>query len=145
MGKCAFAGVAFVAFLAALQVASIAQAGVVVVVNPKNSVTALSKDQLADIYLGSAKNFPGGGVATPVDLPESAAESQDFHKNVTGKNGTQFKAYWAKMVFSGRGVPPKEAATAAEVKSLIATNPGMVGYIDKSAVDSSVKVVFEAN
>jgi ABC-type phosphate transport system substrate-binding protein len=142
MGKCALAGVAF---LTTLLVTSIAQAGVVAVVSPKNPVSALSKDQLADIYLGNAKNFPGGGVATPVDLPESAAERQDFHKSVTGKSGTQFKAYWAKMVFSGRGVPPKEAASIAEVKSLIASNPGMVGYIDKSEVDSSVKVVFEAN
>jgi len=143
MGKCAFAGVAV--FAALLLIASITQAGVVAVVSSKSPVSSLTKDQLADIYLGNAKNFPGGGPATPVDLPESAAERQDFHKNVTGKSGTQFKAYWAKMVFSGRGVPPKEAANATEVKSMIAGNPNMIGYIDKSAVDSSVKVVFEAN
>lgn len=141
MGKCAILGQA--AFTA-LFLTSLAQAGEVAVVNPKNPISSISKDQLADIYLGNAKNFPGGGPVTPLDLPESATERQDFHKSVTGKNETQFKAYWAKMVFSGRGVPPKETPSAAEVKSMVANNPNMIGYIDKAAVDSSVKVVFEA-
>jgi len=141
MSKCAIVGQAifFLCFAA-----SLANAGEVAVVNPKNPISTLSKDELADIYLGNAKNFPGGSSAVPLDLPEGAAGRQDFHKTVTGKNETQFKAYWAKMVFSGRGVPPKEVASDAEVKSMVAGNPNMIGYIDKSAVDGSVKVVFTA-
>lgn len=142
MSKCAIAGrIVFVMCVTA----PLAYAGEVAVVNPKNPISALSKDELADIYLGNAKNFPGGGSAVPLDLPESAATRQDFHKVVTGKNETQFKAYWAKMVFSGRGVPPKEVASDAEIKSMVAANPNMIGYIDKAAVDGSVKVVFTAD
>jgi len=133
------------AALITLLATAIAEAGVVAIVSSKNPVGTLSKDQLADIYLGNAKNFPGGATVSPVDLPESSPEREDFHKTVVGKNGAQFKAHWAKMVFSGRGTPPKEVPTDADVKSLVASNPGMIGYIDKAAVDGSVKVVFEAN
>jgi ABC-type phosphate transport system substrate-binding protein len=128
--------------LAAVQTAF---AGVVVVVSSKSAVSAMTKDQVADIYLGNSKNFPNGAPATAVDLPESASERSDFHKAVTGKSTTQFKAYWAKMVFSGKGVPPKELATQAEMKSAIAEHPNMIGYLDKSMVDGSLKVLLELN
>jgi ABC-type phosphate transport system substrate-binding protein len=141
MNRCAVVGQAVLVIFFA---SSVANAGEVAIVNPKNPVGALSKDELADIYLGNAKNFPGGSSAVPLDLPESASARLDFHKAITGKNETQFKAYWAKMVFSGRGVPPKEVPSDAEIKSMVAGNPNMIGYIDKSAVDSSVKVVFTA-
>lgn len=122
-----------------------AWAGVVVVVSSKSGVTAMTKDQVADIYLGNSKNFPNGSPATAADLPEAAAERTEFHKAVTGKSAAQFKAYWAKMVFSGKGVPPKELATPAEMKSALAEHPNMIGYLDKSMVDGSLKVVLELN
>lgn len=120
-------------------------AGVVAVVSSKSAVGNLTKEQIADIYLGNTKNFPNGGPALPADLPEGANERGDFHKAITGKTSAQFKAYWAKMVFSGKGTPPKEIASVADLKALIAANPNVIGYLEKSAVDSSVKVVFEAN
>jgi ABC-type phosphate transport system substrate-binding protein len=122
-----------------------ASAGVVVVVSSKSGVTSITKDQVADIYLGNSKNFPNGSSAMAADLPEGAIERAEFHKAVTGKSATQFKAYWAKMVFSGKGVPPKELATPAEMKSALAEHPNMIGYLDKSMVDSSLKIVLELN
>jgi ABC-type phosphate transport system substrate-binding protein len=44
-------------------------------------------------------------------------------------------------VFSGKATPPKELGSAAEVKKFVAANPDAIGYIEKSAVDGSVKVV----
>ena len=78
-------------------------------------------------------------------MPENAPERTEFHKAVTGKSTSQFKAYWAKMVFSGKGVPPKELASPAEMKSTLAEHPNMIGYIDKSMVDGSLKVLLELN
>ena len=53
----------------------------------------------------------------------------------------QMKAHWAKIIFTGRGHPPEEAANSAEVKKLIVNNPNAIGYIDKSLVDATVKVL----
>ena len=53
----------------------------------------------------------------------------------------QVKAPWSRIVFSGRGVPPKEVSDATAVKKAIVADSKSVGYIDKVATDSSVKVV----
>ena len=46
------------------------------------------------------------------------------------------------IIFTGKGQPPKEVPNTAEVKKLVSGNPNTIGYIEKSAVDSSVKVVW---
>jgi ABC-type phosphate transport system substrate-binding protein len=60
---------------------------------------------------------------------------------VTDKSGSQLKSYWSKMVFSGKGNPPKEVANSAEVLKQIAANPNAIGYVEKGAVNATVKPV----
>jgi ABC-type phosphate transport system substrate-binding protein len=119
-----------------------AHAEVVVVVSAKSAVSALTKDQVSDIFLGKAATFPQGGQAVPIDLAPGAANRDEFYTKVTGRTAAQLKSYWAKQSFSGKGTAPKAVAGDDEVKKLIAANPNTISYIDKSRVDSSVKVVF---
>ncbi|OYY92487.1 MAG: phosphate ABC transporter substrate-binding protein [Hydrogenophilales bacterium 28-61-23] len=121
--------------------AGMAQADVVVIVSAKSAVGELSKAQVADIFLGKSATFPGGVQAVPVDQAEGSSQRDAFHGHITGKSGAQLKSYWSKLVFSGKGTPPKELPNAAEVKKLVAANPNMIGYIDKGDADGSVKVV----
>jgi hypothetical protein len=51
------------------------------------------------------------------------------------------KAYWAKIIFTGRGQPPQEVRSSAELKKRIAQDPAAIGYIDESLLDDSVRVV----
>ena len=50
---------------------------------------------------------------------------------------------WARITFTGKGTPPKELKSDAEVKAFVAANPRAIGYVDASAVDSSVKAVLK--
>lgn len=118
----------------------IAQAEHVIVVSAKSSVSTLSKDQVADIYLGNSKEFPGGGQALPLLLASGAVRTEFFEK-ILGKNEAQAKAIWSRLVFSGKGSAPREVADSAEIVKLIAANPNCIGIIEKSAVNASVKVV----
>ena len=117
-------------------------AEVVVVVSTKNAVGSLTADQVGDVFLGKITSLPGGASATPVDQAEGSALRDDFYNKVTGKSAAQMKAYWSKIIFTGKGQPPKEVADNAAVKKLVADSPSAIGYIDKSALDSSVKAVF---
>lgn len=110
-----------------------AQAEVVVVGHP--SAAALSKEQIADIYSGKSQ------AAAPLDQPESAPIRADFYKKATGKDLPQVKALWSRLTFSGKGQPPKEVADSAAVKKAVAADPKAIGYVDKAAVDGSVKVL----
>lgn len=117
----------------------------VVVVSAVSPVDALSRDQVADIFMGRANSFPGGGSITLLDQPESSAIREDFYTKVVGRSAAQAKARWSRMAFTGKGMPPRECQNSEEVKKLIATHPGMIGYIEKSAVDGRVKVVNPGN
>lgn len=121
--------------------ASLAQAQNVIVVSSKSSVSSMTKEQVSDIYLGNTKELPGGGQASPL-LPTSGAVRTDFFDKVLGKNEAQAKAIWSRLVFSGKGSAPRDVADSAETLKMIAANPNCIGVIEKSAVNSSVKVVF---
>ena len=125
--------------------ASGAFAQVAVVVNTKSPLASMTADQVSGIFLGKSNTLPSGGTAAPTDLPDSAATRELFYTKVTGKSTAQVKAAWSRLVFSGKATPPKELATSADVKKFVAANPDAIGYIEKSAVDSSVKVVFSAD
>lgn len=111
---------------------------VAVVVNAKNPANTMTQEQVANLYLGKIS-------ATATDLPEGSPARDLFYTKATGRTPAQVKAVWARLTFSGKATPPKELATAADVKKFVASNPDAIGYIEKSAVDSTVKVVLEVN
>ena len=108
-------------------------ADLVVIANP--AAGPLTKEQVADLFLGKNQDF------TPIDLPEGSPGYADFYRKATGRDIAQVKATWARMVFSGKGQAPRQLPDAAAVKKAVAADPKAVGYIEKSAMDSSVKVV----
>lgn len=118
-----------------------AEAGVVAVVSVKSSITTLSKTQVADIFLGKSNRFPDGSSAIPIDQPEASSLREEFYNEVTGKSPAQVKAHWAKIIFTGRGQPPKVVVSSGEVKKLLSDNLLAIGYIDAAQVDSSVRVL----
>ncbi|WP_374592477.1 hypothetical protein [Aquabacterium sp.] len=131
----------YVLAVAALFAAQAASAQVAVIVNPKSPLASITPEQASAIFLGKTTSLPGGGTAAPADLPEGSNAHEAFYSKAAGKSAAQVKATWARLTFSGKAVPPKELPSAADVKKFVANNPEAIGYIEKSAVDSSVKVV----
>lgn len=114
---------------------NVAQAGELAVVVGANSPAAtMSAEQVAQVFLGKSTLW------VPVDQIENAAKTE-FYKKVTDKELSQVKSIWSKIAFTGKGVPPKEVGGNAEVKKSVTSNPKAIGYIDKSAVDGTVKVI----
>lgn len=136
-------GLKFTLLLAMLSLAFSAQAEVVVVVSSKSSVTSLTAEQTAKIFLGKVVTFPNERTAFPIDQPEGSAIRDEFYSKVAHKNSSQLTAYWAKIIFTGEGRPPQLISGDVAVRKAIANNPNAIGYIDKSAVNHSVRVVLK--
>jgi len=119
-----------------------ATADVVAVVSANSPITALSKNQLLDIFLGRASRYPDGTPALPLDQAEGSAVRDEFYTRVAGQSAAQIKAYWSKIIFTGRGQPPPTVSNDAEAKKRIRDNPAAIGYIDRAMVDDSVRIVF---
>ena len=129
------------ALLLAMSLPCLAHAELVVIVSVHNPVSALRADQVADIFLGQTARFPDGTEAVALDQSIGVPIRDEFYNKVAAKSPPLVKAYWTKMIFTGRGQPPREVSSSAAIRKLVADNPGLIGYIDKSALDASVKVV----
>ena len=131
--------------MATLMIASLAADArgqdVVAVVSSKSPIRSLDAKQVADIFLGKIHRFPDGTQAVPIDQSEDSPVREKFYTEFTGKSPAQVKAHWAKIIFTGRGQPPRQVSDSAEAKKLVAENPSAIAYIDERLVDKSVRVL----
>lgn len=117
------------------------RADVVAVVSARSTITALSKNEVAAIFLGKTSRFPDGQAVIPIDQAESSPLRDEFYMKFTGKSPAQLRAHWSKVIFTGRGQPPPEVPNSIEMKKRIAANPVAIGYIERALVDGSVKIL----
>ncbi len=116
-------------------------ADVVAVVSARSTAPDLTPSQVMDLFLGKANRFPGGRTAVPVDQAEGSAARDAFYLAFADKSPAQLKAHWSKVIFTGRGQPPRAVASGALVKRVLAGNADAIGYIERSEVDDSLRIV----
>lgn len=116
---------------------------VVVVVNQKNSVSKLSRDEVIDIFMGRNRLLSSGITALPLDLPSTAVERENFYFRLTGKSMSQINAYWARLILTGRASPPTLMRSQEAVMQMVTDNRSAIGYVDRNHASSQVKTVFE--
>jgi ABC-type phosphate transport system substrate-binding protein len=132
-----------IVIISALTIATNARAEVVVIVSSKSSVTSLTAEQVTRIFLGKVVTFPNGQAAVPIDQPEGSQARDDFYAKVAHKNSSQLTAYWAKIIFTGDGHPPRLISGDVAVRKTIANDPNAIGYIDKKDLNRSVRIVLK--
>lgn len=115
-------------------------ANVAVIVNSGNTA-AVDEAEISRMFLGKVKNFSTGETITLVNLDSGQATRDEFEEKVLNKSASQVKAYWSKLIFSGKGKPPKELASDKDILTFVAANPGAIGYVAEGSADGSVKVI----
>jgi len=118
-----------------------ASADVVVVASAASGLSSLTPSQVYDIFLGKSAYLPNGALAMPIDQPETSSERRMFYETYTGKSPAQVKAYWSKLIFTGKGQPPREAKGLSALYRFMSRNAGAIGYMDRSEVDNRVRIV----
>jgi ABC-type phosphate transport system substrate-binding protein len=122
-------------------ISTFASAEISIIVSASNPNASIDQRTVSKIFLGKTKSFPDGSQAVPVDQDDGSATRESFNSSILGKSASQLKSYWSRLIFTGKGTPPKQSGDDTAVKQLVANNPNIIGYIDSSAVDASVKVV----
>lgn len=109
----------------------VANDGIAVIVNPGNTVTALTLEQLKDIYTGKIQNWKDlGGLNMPI-----VVISRDV------SSGT-FEVFNAKVLNGATGVDGAlMLASNNAVASTVADTPGAIGYAGLGYVTSAVKAL----
>jgi ABC-type phosphate transport system substrate-binding protein len=118
-----------------------AHAEVVVVVSAENPVQSLTRAELADIYLGRLDRFPNGDRVVPIDQKDGSPAHDEFYEEYIGRTPAQVRAHWSKLIFTGRGQPPRSVASGDAAADAVAGNPHAIAYIDSGLVDERLRVV----
>lgn len=118
-----------------------AWAEVVVVVSVENANERISQSELADLYLGRRNQFPDGKPAEPIDQREGSQAYPEFYAEYLGQTPAQIRSHWSRLIFTGRGQPPRSVPNDQAMADAIAENPRAIGYLDSDLVDSRLRVV----
>jgi len=117
-----------------------AQAQVIVIANSNVKASAVSKNDLKDVFTGAATALPGGGNVVPI-LLKAGTTHEEFLQAYIGKNDTAYRAGWRSLVFSGQATMPKSVDADAAVVAFVSNNNGAIGYINKATPHEGVKVL----
>jgi phosphate transport system substrate-binding protein len=105
--------------------------GVAVAVNPKNSVSALTSQQVKDIFAGKIKNWQEvGGADAPIHLftrDEASGTRETFWKKALNKGPIDAKA--------------NIVASNGAMKLALSQDPQAIGYLGIGFVDQKVKAI----
>ncbi|NOX09342.1 MAG: phosphate ABC transporter substrate-binding protein [Gammaproteobacteria bacterium] len=120
---------------------SLVLADIAVITNPATEIDSLTVKQIKSIFMVRNKKFPDGNSVIPVDQNAKNLIRIHFNKQILGRSESQIRAYWGKMIFSGKKKPPRIVGDDKEVKAYVSSTIGSLGYIDSSSIDDSVKVL----
>lgn len=119
-----------------------AEADVVVIANPSIKISGLDATTVKRLFLGKDSNLADGTAVELADQTEGDTTREKFYADVIGKNPIQLKAYWAKRVFSGKGMPPVVIGDDRDVVQWVSKTNNAIGYVDSGAVNDTVKTLF---
>lgn len=118
-----------------------AHAALAIIAHPSNKAAGITLEEAEQIYLGKSRELANGRRVAPVDQSTGTASRSKFYRSVVKKDERELKAYWSKLIFTGKGQPPREIGDDAAVQAWVASNPDAIGYVDGKFVNSSVKVL----
>jgi len=112
-----------------------------VIVNVKNK-SEISQNDIKFIYKGHIKTFENGVLALPLNQENDTDIRRKFLEKVVQTSKSQYKEYWIRKMFTGKGKPPRVLRGGdLETKKYVYDNPSMIGYVAVSSLDDSVRVV----
>lgn len=114
---------------------------VAVIVHAKNQ-QSLTETDVKNLFMGKLKSFPDGSPVIVLSLPDGDPNLTLFNQKLLGRSDAQVKAFWSKLMFTGKGTPPKEVA-AEEMIKLVSENPSTIGIIDSTLVSDKVRVLIK--
>ncbi len=110
-----------------------ADPGYKIVVNEANITSSMTTQQLSRLFMKEATSWIDGSPVLPVDQVSSSEIRKKFSKAVLKRDVNAIKSHWQRLIFSGKGVPPPEKKSDAEVLDFVRANPGGVGYVASAA------------
>jgi ABC-type phosphate transport system substrate-binding protein len=112
--------------------------GAIVIANSSLAADSLTADALKDVYTGKTKYWDGGQNIVIVVLSDKTDAAV---QQASGMEASQFKTFWQRLAFSGRGQEPKHADDAAAIVALVASTKGAIAIVPADTAVAGVKKI----
>jgi hypothetical protein len=99
-----------------------------VIVNPSVAGHTVSRQILAQVYLGTVARWGNGGAISAVDLSSTSPVRRAFSEQVLGLSTDAVKYHWLRKIASGQR-PPIAKSADQDVIAFVAAQAGGVGYV----------------
>jgi ABC-type phosphate transport system substrate-binding protein len=113
-----------------------------VLIGHKDVADSLKKEDIKQIFLGRKTRWANDEKILFVVFAEKSTYTT-FLKEYVGKTVFQYKNYWKKQVFTGKGRMPKTFKTSEEVIKYVSSTEGAISFAMSQDVpdDDSVKII----
>lgn len=114
--------------------------GAVIIANKDVPSSALSSDDVKQIFLGNKTAWDNGDKIVFV-VQDRTKTADVFLKTYVKKSSSQYDNFWKKQVFTGKGKAPQSFSSDQELVEFVANTPGAIGYISSDANSTNVKTI----
>jgi hypothetical protein len=104
-------------------------------------VARVDAGTLQRLYTGRAIEV-GGMPVTVVNLAPGVPPRERFLWPVLNLDNDRYVAYWTVRRHVGKGVPPREFRSAAELIDYVQATPGAIGYVAAAELRPGLNVVY---
>lgn len=101
---------------------------------------SISAGELKSVFLLQKRALQDGSIVTPV-VQKSGATQELFLREYMDCDPEEIHTYYYGLVFTGKGVMPKELHSDAEVVEYVARTRGAIGYVSSAASSKGVKIL----
>jgi len=119
----------------------LAKSEIVIIANKSSVLNKLNRQQAKKLWLGKIHKLPGTGKIKVIDQPNNSTIKEEFYQKLANMNLDRLKVYWAKIIFSGKDLPPKTLRNDQKIIEFIKKNIKYIGYIHSDSLNSDVKVL----
>jgi hypothetical protein len=126
--------------LIAIALTGTAAAEIVVVTRAHGAIESLTREEAEQLYLGRLSALRDGTPVKLLDLPSGPIRNA-FYTALIGKNAAQTRAYWSRMVFTGRARPPREVLDVGQMREQLRSDPVFIGYLPAAEVEADLRVL----
>ena len=124
--------------LLALRHPAVAQTAVVVIGHA--GIDKMDAVTVQKVFTGRVVEL-GGVALTPINASAGSATRLRFLQAFLNQDEDKYVAYWTVRRYIGKGVPPKELASASDVIRFVQSTPGAIGYVEQSDLVPGLNVL----
>jgi ABC-type phosphate transport system substrate-binding protein len=112
--------------------------GTVVIANSSVRMSYISAEELKNLFTGKTTYWAGGQSVVIVVL---ADRTDGALEEVSGMDGSGFRTYWQRLVFSGRGQEPRKVDDVSGLVRLVSETRGAIALAPAGCAAAGVQVL----